>query len=114
MLKILLRIEYPEQHALALTFAGTTTAHTGALDVFNAPSFQAFKRRYAVLPAALPKASEKVLSQMISPDKKQMPENMKLFTGSYSESNFLPVFLNTVFCLNLMVFPIFCLPSADK
>lgn len=41
------------------------------------------------------------------PDKMQMIEHRKLFTGSCCDPHFLPLVLHIVFWQNLMFFPIF-------
>lgn len=41
------------------------------LDIFNTLSFHALEYKYTVMPASLPKVSEKVLLQTIFPGKKK-------------------------------------------
>jgi len=92
-------------------FTGSSIANKGVLDIFNTLSFHASKYKCTVRLAALPKVSQKVLLQTIPQDKKQMTENMKLFTGSYCESSF-PAYISEHYILTeLHVFSYFCLLS---
>lgn len=63
------------------------------------------------MPAPLPEVSEDVLLQTISPDKKQMTENTKLYTGSYCESSFPACISEHYVLTELHVFSYFCLLS---
>lgn len=111
MLQILFGTEYPKQHTFSLRFTGISTADTGILDIFHTPSFHALKYKYTAMPAPLPKASKKVLLQTSSPDKEQMTENMKLFTGGYCESSFPACISCDDVLTELNVFSYFCLLS---
>lgn len=110
MLKILFRTEYPKQHTFFLRFTGISTANMDILDIFNTLPFHALEYKYTVMPASLPKVSEKVLLQTVFPGKKQtqMTENMKLFSGSYCESS-SPTYISEHYVLTELnlFFPIF-------
>lgn len=105
MWKILLRTEYPEEHAFSLRFTGVGTNSVSILDASNALSFHAVQYKYAVMPVPVPNVTEKVLLQTISPDKNQTTGKTSLVV--IGNPHFQPVFLNTVFWPN-NVFSYFC------